>query len=590
MKALLVAINAKYIHSNPAVYSLAAYARENGIEDSGVFLEIEEYTINNRIDSIIADIYKKKPELLAFSCYIWNIDYVFKLTKELKKLLPNTDLWLGGPEVSYDSEEVLRNHEEITGVMVGEGEETFVELINYYRKKCKITDFEINIKMIKKIRGITIRDIDASIISTLPGSLTDMSKLPFLYKDLNRFQNRIIYYETSRGCPFSCSYCLSSIDKKVRMRDLDIVKSELKFFLDSKVNQVKLVDRTFNCNKNHAMTIWKYIKEHDNNITNFHFEIAADILDEEELEIINSFRPGAVQLEIGVQSTNETTIKEIDRIMNIDKLSNVVDRILQGANVHVHLDLIAGLPYEDLESFKKSFNDVYNMKPHQLQLGFLKVLKGSKIHKKAKEYGIVYMDYAPYEVLFTKWISYEEILRLKLLEEMLEIYYNSNQFSTTLPLLVREFESPFDFYEELAEYYEAKGYFKETPSRIYRYNVLLDFTSELLPQKLSLIREALVMDVYLREKAKTRPDFAYGHIPKERAVAFFKREAMCHKYLKEKEYENMDSKALERMSHIEVVNYDFTTGERLDKENYLLFNYYRRNPLTHEASVTKIDL
>lgn len=610
MKFLLVAINAKFIHSNPAVYSLAAFTRENSEKDVADCVEIAEYTINNQIENIIADIYKRKPDVAAFSCYIWNIEFVFKVTREIHKLLPDMPIWLGGPEVTYDAKKVIMEHGEIKGIMLGEGEETFAELLTYYEEKHRIPFFDRYGEGLKDIAGIAYKDkvlrdgdinyrlemcckeesTDNPVIFTTERGLTDLSKLPFLYDNLDKFENRIIYYESSRGCPFRCSYCLSSIDKRVRMRNLEIVKKELQFFIDNKVSQVKFVDRTFNCSHEHAMAIWNYIKEHDNGITNFHFEIAADILNEEELSVINSFRPGAVQMEIGVQSTNEITIKEIDRVMDVSKLRRIVSRIREGENVHIHLDLIAGLPYEDYESFKNSFNEVFDMKPEQLQLGFLKVLKGSKMQKKAKEYGLCYSDYAPYEVLYTKWISYEEILKLKQIEEMVELYYNSNQFRITLPILIREFDTPFDFFDKLADYYEEKDLFIQTPSRIYRYRVLLDFAEKYFKESYELIREALVIDVYLREKAKSRPDFAMSMVPKEKAVDFWKQEADNRSYLTEAAYNNADSRSLERMAHLEGVHYDFKTGKKLEREKYLLFNYQRKNPLNNEAWVEEIFL
>ena len=363
-----------------------------------------------------------------------------------------------------------------------------------------------------------------------------------------------------------------------------LVEKELQFFIDHEVPQVKFVDRTFNCNHEHAMAIWRYIKEHDNGITNFHFEIAADILNEEELELVNSLRPGAIQMEIGVQSTNLQTIEEIDRVMDVDKLAKIVARIHQGHNVHVHLDLIAGLPYEDYESFAHSFNDVYAMKPEQLQLGFLKVLKGSKMYDNAERYGLQYTSCPPYEVLFTKWISYDEILRLKQIEEMVEIYYNSCQFENTLPFLVEEFDSPFDFYASLASYYDEKGYFIQTPARIYRYHVLLHFAEEHFPKKTELIREMLVFDLYLRENMKTRPDFA----PEQEGVRdlfrdFYIREANDHRYLREEDYHGCDWKSMSRMTHIEKIYYNRETGNRLSEVCYILFDYKRRDPLTGDA-------
>ncbi len=575
MKVLLVALNAKYIHSNPALYSLLAYAGKYKEH-----IELAEYTINQSLEEIMGDIYKRKPDVLAFSCYIWNISPVLSLTREIKKVLPKADIWLGGPEVSYDSGQILEAHKEITGIMEGEGEETFFELMEHYVEGGS---------HFSSVKGLALREG-----KTGERPLTDLDRLPFLYDGLEDFQNRIIYYESSRGCPFRCSYCLSSIDKTVRLRKLDIVKKELQFFLDNRVKQVKFVDRTFNCNHEHAMGIWQYIKDHDNGITNFHFEVAADILNEEEISLLNTLRPGAVQLEIGVQSTNPATIFHIQRVMDMDKLKKNVEAIKKGNNIHQHLDLIAGLPYEDFETFQKSFDEVYAMGPQQLQLGFLKVLKGSPMEKKAEEYGIVYTSREPYEVLYTKWLSYEEIRKLKRVEEMVELYYNSSQFTTTLPVLERLFERPFAFYEALSEYYEEKGYFVNSPSRTYRYQVLLEFAINSISfpgekkegGKVSgeLFQELLTKDFYLRENAKSRPEFSKDLSPyKDNIRAFYRREEEERKLLLD--YMAYDARQMAKMTHIEVFEYDLQSGERLQSPQMILFDYRNRSPLTNQAAL-----
>ncbi len=611
----MAALNAKYIHSNPGIYSMAAYATKQEPK-LGEHIRLGEYTINHSRDSVLADIYRQRPMAVGFSCYIWNIDFVLQLTVELHKILPETDIWLGGPEVSYDAEKLLDGRDELTGIMVGEGEETFLRLMKCYdalgsswlaaaQRENKIqvytgienekseagTGFR---EQLLAIPGLVLnRHITATEhpVTTAPNNLMQLSELPFLYDHPERFENRIIYYESSRGCPFRCSYCLSSIDKQVRFRDIEIVKRELQFFLDHRVKQVKFVDRTFNASHSHAIAIWRYIKEHDNGVTNFHFEIGADILNEEELALINSFRPGAVQMEIGVQSTNERTIAEINRSMDVAKLTEIVARLHGGHNVHIHLDLIAGLPYEDFASFRNSFNAVYAMEPEQLQLGFLKVLKGSKMHDKAEEYGIVYTDTAPYEVLYTRWLTYDDVLCLKQIEEMVELYYNSNQFSVTLLLLVGSFETPFDFFLCLADYYEEMGYRIQVPSRIFRYEVLLNFTERHRPELVDRVRESLTVDLYLRENLKSRPAFCPDiQDMRESLRAFQRMEAEEHRYLTGEAYRDQDAKALARMTHIEPVSYDLETGDPLPEVKYLLFDYTRRNPLTYDATVYQVEV
>ena len=547
MKILLVACNAKYIHSNLAVYDLQAYA-----SDYADHIVLKEYTINQQKDDIMRDIYLEHPEVVCVSCYIWNLSFVKELMADLIKILPGADFWAGGPEVSYDAEKFLAENSEFKGVMVGEGEETFKELAGYYVEK--------NPQNLKDMTGICYRDGD-QIIHNGWRQIMDLSSIPFIYKDLSEFKNRIIYYESSRGCPFSCSYCLSSIDKKLRFRDTETVKKELQFFIDNKVPQVKFVDRTFNCKHDHAMAIWKYINEHDNGVTNFHFEISADLLREEELQEMSTMRPGLIQLEIGVQSTNPDTIKAIHRTMDFEKLKGIVDRIHSFGNIHQHLDLIAGLPYEDYDSFRHSFNDVYALKPQQLQLGFLKVLKGSHMMEMCKEYGIVYKTQEPYEVLSTKWLDYDHVLKLKTVENMVEVYYNSGQFQNTLEYLENFFQDAFSIYERLGSFYMEKGYGDVSHTRMRRYEILLEFLEDVPEISMDQVKDQMVYDLYLRENLKSRPGFARDQKPFERQIWDFRK--------REKVAKN---------AHVEV----FADG------TVLLFNYADRDPLTNNAHVTDV--
>ena len=547
MKILLAACNAKYIHSNLAVYDLQAYA-----SDYADHIVLKEYTINQQKDDIMRDIYLEHPDVVCVSCYIWNLSFVKELMADLIKILPGADFWAGGPEVSYDAEKFLTENSEFKGVMVGEGEETFKELAGYYVEK--------NPQNLKDMTGICYRDGD-QIIHNGWRQIMDLSSIPFIYKDLSEFKNRIIYYESSRGCPFSCSYCLSSIDKKLRFRDTETVKKELQFFIDNKVPQVKFVDRTFNCKHDHAMAIWKYINEHDNGVTNFHFEISADLLREEELQEMSTMRPGLIQLEIGVQSTNPDTIKAIHRTMDFEKLKGIVDRIHSFGNIHQHLDLIAGLPYEDYDSFRHSFNDVYALKPQQLQLGFLKVLKGSHMMEMCREYGIVYKTQEPYEVLSTKWLDYDHVLKLKTVENMVEVYYNSGQFQNTLEYLEKFFPDAFSIYERLGSFFMEKGYGDVSHTRMRRYEILLEFLEDVPEISMDQVKDQMVYDLYLRENLKSRPGFARDQKPFERQVWDFRK--------REKVAKN---------AHVEV----FADG------TVLLFNYADRDPLTNNAHVTDV--
>ena len=562
MNILLTAINAKYIHSNLAIYSLKANA---GAYSDHVSLA--EFTINNQKDYIIEEIFKRKPDVLCFSVYIWNLDYVEDVAREFHKICPDVPIWVGGPEVSYEVDRFLKEHPYIKGVIIGEGEDTFREVCAHYVEGN-------DVKKLGNIDGIAYRNENEQYLFTKARCLTDMSKLPFAYDRMADFSNRIIYYESSRGCPFSCSYCLSSVDKTLRFRDLELVKEELKFFIDQKVPQIKFVDRTFNCKHEHAMEIWRFIKEHDNGVTNFHFEISADLLNEEELELISTMRPGLIQLEIGVQSTNEVTIKEIHRTMKLERLKEVVMRIQKNGNIHEHLDLIAGLPYEDYESFRNSFDEIYALKPNQLQLGFLKVLKGSYMFEHADEYGILYHDKPPYEVLRTNWLSYEEVLAIKQIEEMLEVYYNSGQFEVTMKIFDYLYESAFDMFFELGQFYEEKQYFGMSHSRMKRFEILLEFAEykNWKEEHISLLKESLLFDLYYRENCKSRPKWATD-------VSSFKH--MTRFYCKNG-----------KQNHVEPFHYVFPKKEEhtieclpeySDKPVWVLFSYDKRDPLVHQA-------
>lgn len=625
-KFLLVAINAKYIHSNPAVYSLRTCAGEKLRRH----VELAEYTINQPMAEILADIYARRPDAMGFSCYIWNWRLVRELLGELPKLLPDAAVWLGGPEVSYDADVILREYPQVAGIMVGEGEATFRELLDYYVNGARAAGREgeepvaeagrVDVESrIEAAEGSAVAECPCAAeegkgrrkagpalgLADIPGlclptgytpcrPLTDLSAIPFLYDDLAPFENRILYYETSRGCPFRCSYCLSSIDKAVRIRDMGLVEEELQFFLDHRVRQVKFIDRTFNCSHAHAMAVWTYLLEHDNGVTNFHFEISADILRQEEIELLSHFRPGLAQMEIGVQTVNPRTLEAIRRTMDIERLESAVAAIRRGGNVHLHLDLIAGLPYEGYESFGKSFDWVYRLRPHQLQLGFLKVLKGSEMWERAQEYGIRYLEQPPYEVLCTDWLSYEEVLRLKGVEEMVELYYNSGQFVHTLNFLENAFPGPFAMYEALADFYREEGHLAMSPARASRYQVLLDFAGRRDPRRREVYRELLTYDLYLRENAKSRPGFAPDISAwKEAARSFYREEEQRRRYLPD--YEGFDSRQLGRMTHLEPFAYPvwdidrmaagygaFGAGESRG-HTFVLFDYRSRSPLNHEA-------
>lgn len=591
MKILLVAINAKYIHSNPAVYSL-----KSCVGEYESYVDIIEFTINQQGSFILREIYKKHPDVIAFSCYIWNYTLIDNIIPNLHKVLPNADIWAGGPEVSYDAPEVMQRWQ-LRGVMVGTGEGIFRHLVSSY-----------------------VENTSDELPAILDGKNThklSLDEIPFWYKDLTDFEHRIIYYESSRGCPFSCSYCLSSIDKTMDFRSVDRVCSELDFFLEKKVPQVKFVDRTFNCKKDHALPILQHILEYDNGITNFHFEVAADLLDDDYFELLEKMRPGAVQLEIGVQSTYRKTIDAIDRKMDFDKVAAAVRRIVEQDNIHVHLDLIAGLPYEDLQTFQKSFNDVYTLCPEQLQLGFLKVLKGSNMELHAAEYELAYTSLPPYEVLSTKWLSYEDICHLKSIEEVLEIYYNSGQFHNSLEYLCTYFKMPYDMYDYIATWYEEHNLFGIQSSRVQKYEILLECgTNHIIScmvgkhnlheqncrheQKytqwkenlakraaklnlsteyvISVYRERLICDLYLREHMKNRPSFCTSSDRwKDEIRDILYEESKTHALFPI--LSDCNYRELTKVLHVEVFEHIF------NRPTAMIFCYEKRDPLTKNCSV-----
>lgn len=656
MRFLLCGINAKYIHSNLAIFSLKAYADRKKIPGAEIILK--EYTINNYVEDILQDLYEEKADVVIFSCYIWNISFVRELAAELKKVSPDVKIWAGGPEVSYAANKFLMENPTFDLIMQGEGEEVFSELIRLtVEEKCRIKDVYkqseskkvlsgivekrysierkqavkeekdiedkhfagednvyptnyIDMSKLQKLQGIAVWDFSGEaalgnaesnignktkIINTGFATLMNMDTIPFVYEDFHLFEHKILYYETSRGCPFCCSYCLSSVDKTVRFRSLPIVKKELDAFLEAKVPQVKFVDRTFNCNRQRAIDIWSYLVEHDNGITNFHFEISSDLLGEEELELFAKMRPGLIQLEIGVQSTNGETVDAIHRHMDLDKLFHYVDSVHELGNIHQHLDLIAGLPYENYERFGCSFDDLYAHEPDQLQLGFLKVLKGTMMEEEVKKYSILYRNQPPYEVLGTKWLSYDEIILLKGVEELVELYYNSGQYTLTLKYAVPFFESPFRFYEMFSAWYRGKGYHKLNHNRLEKYNILREFLREHIDEnEWDNLDEIMLYDMYLRENVKGRPAWAKDTAQYKKEWKALYREQGEKLFPEDVQAGIYDSKRAANQSRIEVFEINIKkfeqSGQVEKKQVFCLFDYSRRNPLNRAARTVEWEI
>lgn len=465
--------------------------------------DIKEFSINDRVENILEGIIEEKPDVVAFSCYIWNMEFVNRLAELIKLVDPNIEILYGGPEVSYEGKEFLENHEG-EYVIVGEGEKTFREFVLYKLGEGKIED----------IKGLNYKR-DGKVFENPKRPEMDMNELVFPYTYEEDINNKIVYYEASRGCPFKCKYCLSSVMHGVRFLDVERVKKELKYFMERGLKLVKFVDRTFNCNREYTVELLKYLSEQDTE-TRFHFEVAADLLTEEQIEILNNAPKGRFQLEVGVQTTNNEVLHNINRYITYENIKEKVLKVAAGKNVMQHLDLIAGLPGEDLESFKKSFNDVHDIRPDEIQLGFLKLLKGSSMREEAKKWGIVYSPYAPYEIIRSKDISYEELLLLKKVEAMVDKYYNSCKFNNVIKFFLNIYEKPFDFYYDLAMFFEEKGNFKRSIGNVEYYKILLDFYLEKIGgEDEGLFKEVLKFDYLCFNKKRWLPDFLVRTITKE---------------------------------------------------------------------------
>ncbi len=511
--------------------------------------DIKEFSINDRVENILEGIIEEKPDVVAFSCYIWNMEFVNRLAELIKLVDPNIEILYGGPEVSYEGKEFLENHEG-EYVIVGEGEKTFREFVLYKLGEGKIED----------IKGLNYKR-DGKVFENPKRPEMDMNELVFPYTYEEDINNKIVYYEASRGCPFKCKYCLSSVMHGVRFLDVERVKKELRYFMERGLKLVKFVDRTFNCNREYTVELLKYLSEQDTE-TRFHFEVAADLLTEEQIEILNNAPKGRFQLEVGVQTTNNEVLHNINRYITYENIKEKVLKVAAGKNVMQHLDLIAGLPGEDLESFKKSFNDVHAIRPDEIQLGFLKLLKGSSMREEAEKWGIVYSPYAPYEIIRSKDISYEELLLLKKVEAMVDKYYNSCKFNNVIKFFLNIYEKPFDFYYDLAMFFEEKGNFKRSIGNVEYYKILLDFYLEKIGgEDEGLFKEVLKFDYLCFNKKRWLPDFLVRTITKE-----------DEQNIKDSFHRQMPfKKAHIEKFEIDIINY-IKNGEINFEPKYLIFD------------------
>ena len=539
MKTLLVGINSKYIHSNLAIRYIKKYVEKN----SEYKIKIREWTINNHIEKIIKDIYNEKPEILAFSVYIWNSEYVFKIIKEIKKILPEIKLILGGPEVSYNSIELMKKIKEIDYIIKGEGERTFLNLLS---------------KNMNGLKGLYYREENEVKYNGDNSFIINLDEVPFVYDDeeIENLKNRIIYYESSRGCPFNCSYCMSSIEKRVRFFSNERTKKDLKFFLDKKVKLIKFVDRTYNIDKKRYLDIWKFLLENYSKESKFHFEISVDLFDDEILDFLKKVPEDYFQFEIGIQTSNEKTLKAINRSTNMEKLEKNIKRLIENGNIHIHLDLIAGLPYEDYESIGKSFNYIYNFKSEMFQLGFLKILEGTQISTEIEEFEYKYLSSPPYEVLENKFMSYKELQKIKDIEHLLDIYYNSGDFKKSVDyIIINCYDNSFAFYEEISEYWVKKGYFEVKHKKNQYFNYLYEFIGS-KNINLEKFEEILKFDYLCLGKPGVFPEWYKRNQDKERYDEVLKNEVFKNQREahKKSEFEKFSYDVInEKIKNVEIL-------------------------------------
>ena len=539
-KIVLAGINSQYVHLNLAVRYLKKYVEAN----SDLKIEIYETNINNQVFNIIKDIYELNPDKIIFSTYIWNKEYVVEIVRELKKVLPNVEIILGGPEVSYKWEKFMANMPEVDALLLGEGEKV---LLNFLTKKEE------------KVLGVVSRKNGEIVFNGVELIIENLDIVPFPYEDWElEDRTKIFYYESSRGCPFSCSYCLSSIDKTVRYYSLDRVKKDLKRFLDSPIKLLKFVDRTFNLKKERYMEIWQFLLENYREGITFHFEINANIFDDETLDFLEKVPKGYFQFEIGVQSINPETMVAIKRNNILDKLAHNVRRISR--NIHLHLDLIAGLPYETYDVFKNSFNYVYNLKPEMIQLGFLKLLKGTQMYDEVEKYNYKYYSKPPYEVFSNKFISFGELVKLKNLEKMLDYYYNSEKFRYTCDFVIKHnFDTPFAFFEKIADYYDKKGYLKISHKEVALFNILYNFYVENNLKDLDIFVEFLKYDYLALGKPGLYPEWLKSNKDSE----------LHNQLVKDSEFKSV--REGHKNSELEEFKYNIFTNKREDIN--IFFNY-----------------
>lgn len=561
-KILLSTLNAKYIHSSLALRYVKAYCEQH----TSLAISLKEFSINEFASDIMGKLYRLQPDILCFSCYIWNISMILEICHDYKQVSPHTIIILGGPEVSYDAVTVLKENPTIDFIVRGEGEVSFQKLLQAL----------VNEESVREIPGITYRWAAEIIQNDDRALIADLDTIPFPYpENLAEFHDKIIYYESSRGCPFQCSYCLSSTQRGVRYFSMARVKQDLSILIAQQVREVKFVDRTFNCNEKRAMEIMRFIIEQGTN-SKFHFELDASLLSDEMMDFLKTVPAGIFNFEIGIQSTNPTVLNEVNRQANWQRITQNMQRLHTYQNIHLHLDLIAGLPYEDYHAFARSFNDVYALQPDVLQLGFLKLLKGSAIRASAQKHKYIFQQEAPYQVLANQYLDYTDLLDLQDIEELLEKYHNSGDMQQSIAYIVSSVydNDAFAFFEEFSDYWNEQEFFAVGHKKDRLYSYLLCFIADHYGQHKDVVNELLKYDYYLRNRSNLLPLHLWSHNPEEvnqKIYSCIKDQQFMQEYLPELTCKSQ--REIRKNLHLEYLRWDAVHAVMLEQAQPVLFVY-----------------
>ncbi|MDF2669235.1 MAG: radical protein [Paenibacillus sp.] len=572
MKVVVSSLNAKYIHTCLALRYLKSFCGDE------FDVEMAEYTIKDPVMNIVSDLYQKNPDVIGFSCYIWNIEETIQVVRMLKKIRPELVIMLGGPEVSYDTDYWMKRIPEVDYIVMGEGEETFLHLLRELSGAPQVKPKP------HLIFGIAYRKGEEVFLNPgRPKLALDEIPSPHRFpEDHAALGKRVVYFETSRGCPFSCQFCLSSIEVGVRYFDLERTKADLLHLIDSGAKLIKFVDRTFNIKRDYAMEIFKFLIDNHGGSCVFQFEITADIMRPEVLDYLaEQAPPGIFRFEIGVQSTNDTTNELVMRKQNFTKLTRTVSKVKNSGKIDQHLDLIAGLPEEDYHSFRKTFNDVFALQPEELQLGFLKMLRGTGLRKDAEKYGYVFMDHAPYEILGNRLLSFSDIVRIKRVEDVLEKYWNAHRLDHTVGYLIREyFDSPFDFFQQFGDFWDTQGWQRIGHQLEDLFTRLQAFLQHRDTPGMDVIEGLMKLDYFLNHKYKPRKTWWTFSMDKNEQMDWMRRIAAQPDLVQGEGFAElgMSEKELHKHAVIETVPFDLQhfleTGHMIERKPTLMIAYF----------------